>query len=97
MKFYGGVLGCIMKNWLNFGGEQKNTPTIIAVSWPDCGVCNDPVPLGLAFHHQGSTFINAYCQAAMNLSMHVVNPLQTWLIETEGNMGSVLAKEVCTL
>ena len=21
MKFYGGVLGSIMKNWLNFGGD----------------------------------------------------------------------------
>ena len=34
----------------------------ISMAWmPDCGVCNDPLPLGLAFHHQGSTFINAYC------------------------------------
>ena len=23
MKCYGGILGCIMKNWLNFGGNQK--------------------------------------------------------------------------
>ena len=69
---------------------SKNTHTIIAVSWPDCGVGNDPVPLGLAFHHQGATFINAYCQAAMSLSMHVVKPLQTWLIETEGNMGLMI-------
>ena len=50
MKFYGGVLG-----------KKNYTHTIIAVSWPDCGVGNDPVPLRLAFHHQGSTFINAYC------------------------------------
>ena len=60
------------------------------MSWPDHGVGNDPIPLGLAFHHQGSAFINAYCQAAMDLSMHVVKPLQTWLIETEGNMGLMI-------
>ena len=34
--------------------------------------------------------ISIYCQAAMNLSVHVVNPLQTWLIETEGNMGLMI-------
>ena len=50
MKFYGGVLGSTMKNWLNFGGdlgilrwlnEQKNT--IILVEYPDCGTGNDPI------------------------------------------------------
>ena len=49
MKFYGGVLGNTMKNWLNFGGdlgilrwvnEQKNT--IIVVAYPDRGAGNDP-------------------------------------------------------
>ena len=49
MKFYGGVLGSTMKNWLNFGGdlgilrwvyEQKNT--IIVVAYPDRGAGNDP-------------------------------------------------------
>ena len=31
--------------------------------------CSDRTtqPLGLAFHHQDSTFVNAYCQASMNL------------------------------
>ena len=57
MKFYAGVLGSTMKNWLNFGGdlgilrgvnEQKNT--IIVVAYPDRGAGNDPKPLGLAFH-----------------------------------------------
>ena len=71
-------------------GAKKPTHTIIAVSWSDCGVGNDPIPSGLAFHHQGSTFINAYCPAAMNLSMHVVKPQQTWLVETEGNMGLMI-------
>ena len=42
MKFYGGVLGSTMKNWLNFGGdlgilrwvnEQKNTRIVVA--YPD--------------------------------------------------------------
>ena len=51
MKFYGGVLGSTMKNWLNFGGdlgilrwvnEQKNT--IIVVAYPDRGAGNDPKP-----------------------------------------------------
>ena len=49
MKFYGGVLGSTMKNWLNFGGdlgilrrvnEQKNTITVVA--YPDRGAGNDP-------------------------------------------------------
>ena len=33
--------------------------------------------LELGFHHLGSKFINEY----------IVNLLQTWLIETEGNLG----------
>ena len=49
MKFYGGVLGSTMKNWLNFGGdlgilrwvnEQKST--IMVVTYPDRGAGNDP-------------------------------------------------------
>ena len=49
MKFYGGVLGSTMKNWLNFGGdldilrsvnEQKST--IMVVAYPDTGAGNDP-------------------------------------------------------
>ena len=49
MKFYGGVLGSTMKNWLNFGddlgilrwvNEQENT--IIVVAYPDRGAGNDP-------------------------------------------------------
>ena len=49
MKFYGGVLGSTMKNWLNFGGdlgilrwvnEQKST--IMVVAYPDRGAGNDP-------------------------------------------------------
>ena len=42
--------------------------TIIVVAWPDRGADNDPEALGLTFHHQGPTFINAYCQAATNLA-----------------------------
>ena len=50
MKFYGGILGSTMKNWLNFGGdlgilrrvnEQKEN-TIIVVAYPDPGAGNDP-------------------------------------------------------
>ena len=63
MKFWGVVLDGTMKNWLNFVGDlgllrcvnqQKNT---MAVAWSDRGAGNDPEPLGLAFHHKGSTFI----------------------------------------
>ena len=32
---------------------------------PDWGADNDPEALGLAFHHQGPTFINACCQYCM--------------------------------
>ena len=35
----------------------------IAVACPDQGAGNDPERLGLAFCHQGSTLIDAYCQA----------------------------------
>ena len=31
--------------------------------------------MGLAFHHQGSTFVNAYCQASMNLAGNDPEPL----------------------
>ena len=37
----------------------------MVVAWHDWGAGNDPEALGLALH-QGSTFINAYCQAATN-------------------------------
>ena len=33
----------------------------------DRGAGNDPEALGIAFHHQGPTFINAYYQAATSL------------------------------
>ena len=65
MKFYGVVLSSIIKNWLNFGGDlgilrwvngQKNI--IIVVAYPDQGAGNDSKPLGLAFHHQGSTLLH---------------------------------------
>ena len=69
MKFYGGVLGSTMKNWLNFGGdlgilrwvnEQKNTTIVVA--YPDRGAGNDPklfffFLVAVVFHHQGSTFL----------------------------------------
>ena len=57
------VLGSIVKNWLNFGGDlgvlkwvkEQKKPTIIAVVYPDHGAGrpNDPEPLALVFHHQG--------------------------------------------
>ena len=37
--------------------SKRAKSTIIAVASPDHGVRNDPEPLGLAFHHQGSTFL----------------------------------------
>ena len=70
MKFHGGVQDG-NKNWLNIGSDlgllrwAKKMITIIAC--PDWSAGNDPDALGLAFHHQGLTFINAYCQTAINL------------------------------
>ena len=46
---------------------------MIVIACPDQGAGTDPEALGLAFHHQGPTFI----------FMHTVKLLQTWLIETE--------------
>ena len=56
---------------------------------------NNPEPLGVGFHYIGPTFImHIYC---FRVSLHnlgptfinayIVNMLQAWLIETEGNMG----------
>ena len=41
--------------------------SIIFVACPDQGKGTDPEALGLAFHHQGPTFINTYYQADTNL------------------------------
>ena len=45
---------------------------MIVVACPDHIEDTDPKALVLAFHHQGHTFISAYCQAA-----------RTWLKETD--------------
>ena len=65
MTFYGGVLGNTMKNWLNVGGDlgilrwvNEHKTTLIVVAYPDRGSGNEPKPLGLAFHHQGSTLLH---------------------------------------
>ena len=56
MKFYGGVLGSTMTNWLNFGddlgilrwvNEQNNT--VIVVAYPGRGAGNDPKPFSFFF------------------------------------------------
>ena len=54
-----------MKNWLNFGGDlgilrwvNGQKYIIIVVAYPDRGAGNDSKPLGLAFHHQGSTLLH---------------------------------------
>ena len=47
--------------------------TVIVIACPDQGAGTDPEALGLAFHHQGLTFI----------FVHIVKLLRTWLIETE--------------
>ena len=49
------------------------------VACPDRRAGNDLKALDLAFHHQGPTFIRAHFKL-----------LQTWLIETEGNMGLII-------
>ena len=38
--------------------SNEQTNTVIVVAYPDRGVGNDPKPLGLAFHHQGSTLLH---------------------------------------
>ena len=38
--------------------DQKK---VIVVACLYGGAGNDPEALGIAFHHQGSTFINVYC------------------------------------
>ena len=65
MKFYGGVVDSIMKNWLYFGGDlgilrwvNEQKTTIIVVAYPDRGAGNDSKPLGLVFHHEGSTLLH---------------------------------------
>ena len=76
MKFYKGVRGDKMKNWLNFTGDQgllirvneqkiHHNSLVVGLVCTARGAGN-PEALGLAFH-QGSTFINAYCAAAPNL------------------------------
>ena len=84
MKFYGGVLGSAMKNWLNFGGdlgilrwvnEQKNT--IIVVAYPDRGACNDPKPFFFFLFN----FILFIFSGGVSLSSPRLN------IFTVGNMG----------
>ena len=93
MKFYGGVLGSTMKNWLNFGGnlgilrwlhEQKNT--IIVVAYPNRG--NDPNDPG-----NDPNFFGGVGGGGGSLSPPRLN------IFTVGNMGiwSASAKEVCAL
>ena len=97
IKFYRRVGSGTIKNWLNFGGdlsllrwvnEQNNT--LIVVAWPERAADNDPKALELHFHHQSSTFITAYCQAATNLVD------QDWG-QYQGNDRPALAKEVCAL
>ena len=49
----------LFKFWWWSRSSQMNEwakNTIIALAWPDCGAGNDPEPLGLVFHPQGSTF-----------------------------------------
>ena len=52
--------------WIFFD-ELMSDKTIIVIACPNQGEGTDPEALELAFHHQGPTFINAYCQATTNL------------------------------
>ena len=76
MKFYSGFQGGAMKNWLSFG-KHHNTLT-----WPDWGAGHDLEPLGLALHHQGSTFIVfgrvglSVCLLVSNITQKVCSELQ---------------------
>ena len=40
--------------------SKQAKDSIIVVACSDLGAGNDPEVLGLAFHHQGATFINGY-------------------------------------
>ena len=54
MKFYEGIWGYTIKNWVNFGGDlsllrwvkEQNNPTIIVVAWLAGSIGNDPEALG---------------------------------------------------
>ena len=52
-------------------------------AYTEWGVGNNPEPFWVVLHHLGPTFINGYTC--------IVNVLQTWLIETEGNMGVMIS------
>ena len=57
----------LVKLWQHAGSCKMSKWTkksIIAVACPSQGEGTDPEALGLAFNHQGPTFISAYCQAA---------------------------------
>ena len=71
-KVYGEVRSGTRKNWLNFSidldllrwvNDEKNHNNNCSMTW---SWCSDPEALGLALHHQGPTFINAYCQVNRN-------------------------------
>ena len=53
----------------------------MAAAYPDRGAGNDPEPLGFSSH---------FTTKALHSLMHLVKLLQTWLIETEGNMGVMI-------
>ena len=72
----------LTKFWWQSGSSNMSkwaNNIIIVAAWPDCGAGNDLEALGLAFHHRGPTFINAYCQAATDMTD-----------ETKGNMGVII-------
>ena len=88
MKFYGGVLGSTLKNWLNFGGdlgilrwenEQKNTT--IEVAYPDHGAGNDPK---LYFYFYLFLFLYFYLFLGGSLSPPKLNTFSL------GNMGVMI-------
>ena len=53
----------------------------LVAAYNEWGVGNTSEPFLVVLHHLGPTFINAY----------IVNVLQSWLIETEGNMGITIS------
>ena len=51
--------------------SKKLQNSTVVVACFDQGADNDPKALGLAFHHQGPTFINPLCHRHKVMSMQV--------------------------
>ena len=61
---------------------NKKQTTMIVIACPDQGAGNDPEALGLAFHHQGPTFIMHIVQLLQARAATISQALERkWIIE----------------